>query len=68
VPAGTLWLMRFPPGILARFALGDAALIAGILGLAGMLPLGRAVSLLLLVLGLALNALVILQIVKAARE
>ena len=60
--------MRLTPGILARFGLGDASLITGILGLAGMLPLGRGLSLLLVVVGLALNALGILQIVKAARQ
>lgn len=60
--------MRLSPGLLASITLGDAALVVGVLGLAGVLRLGTAVSTLLIVLGVAGNVLGILRIVVAARR
>lgn len=60
--------MRITPGLLASITLGDAALVVGVLGLAGVLPLRTPVGTLLIVLGVAGNALGILRIVAAARR
>jgi len=49
-------------------AIGDPALVVGILGLSGVLNLGTALALVLTAAGVVLNVAAVVEIIRAARH
>jgi hypothetical protein len=60
--------MRITTKGLVLVLVGDAALLIGAVGLAGILQLSGSVGVSLIVVGIALNVFGVLEMIRAARE